>query len=141
MRSFFGGTLPLAGPSMYAKLTPQWAGTLLGLLEVCLIPIPFVFYRYGEKIRAKSRVIRQMRAEQEKNDKKRAKAQAKHQREQEREMAAQAADGDEGFFDHEVEGGPSGTDEEKTIVDRDVEKEAGEASAGSADVKKDEASV
>lgn len=140
MRSFFGGTLPLAGPSMYAKLTPQWAGTLLGLLEVCLVPIPFVFYRYGEKIRSKSRVIRQMRAEQEKNDKKRAKAQARAQKEQEREAAAQVANGD-GFFDHEVEGGPSGTDEEKTMVERDVEKEAGETSARSADVKKDETSV
>ena len=140
MRSFFGGTLPLAGPSMYAKLTPQWAGTLLGLLEVCLVPIPFVFYRYGEKIRSKSRVIRQMRAEQEKNDKKRAKAQAKAQKEQEREAAAQVANGD-GFFGHEVEGGPSGTDEEKTMVERDVEKEAGETSARSADVKKDETSV
>lgn len=125
---------------MYAKLTPQWAGTLLGLLEVCLVPIPFVFYRYGEKIRSKSRVIRQMRAEQEKNDKKRAKAQARAQKEQEREAAAQAANGD-GFFDHEVEGGPSGTDEEKTMVERDVEKEAGETSARSADVKKDETSV
>ena len=132
--------MPLAGPSMYAKLTPQWAGTLLGLLEVCLVPIPFVFYRYGEKIRSKSRVIRQMRAEQEKNDKKRAKAQARAQKEQEREAAAQVANGD-GFFDHEVEGGPSGTDEEKTMVERDVEKEAGETSARSADVKKDETSV
>ncbi|RYP60675.1 hypothetical protein DL769_008014 [Monosporascus sp. CRB-8-3] len=67
-RSFFGGTLPLAGPAMYAALTPQWAGTLLGLLEVIMIPIPVVFYRYGEKIRAKSPVIRRMREDQEKNE-------------------------------------------------------------------------
>ena len=125
---------------MYEKLTPQWAGTLLGLLEVCLVPIPFVFYRYGEKIRSKSRVIRQMRAEQEKNDKKRAKAQAKLQREQESEAAAQA-ENTNGFFDKEIEGGRSGTDEEKTIVDRDVEKEAGESSARSPEVTKDETTV
>jgi len=72
MRSIFGGTLPLAGPAMYAALTPQWAGTLLGLLEVCLIPIPFVFYRYGAKIRSKSRVIRQMREDQARNESKAA---------------------------------------------------------------------
>jgi len=30
IRSFFGGTLPLAGPAMYTAMSPQWAGTLLG---------------------------------------------------------------------------------------------------------------
>lgn len=74
-RSFFGGTLPLAGPSMYAALTPQWAGTLLGLLEVAMIPIPIVFYRYGAKIRSKSKIIRQLREDQEKDDRRVEKAQ------------------------------------------------------------------
>ncbi|RYO99275.1 hypothetical protein DL763_001639 [Monosporascus cannonballus] len=74
-RSFFGGTLPLAGPAMYAALTPQWAGTLLGLLEVIMIPIPVVFYRYGEMIRAKSPVIRRMREDQEKNERRAEKTQ------------------------------------------------------------------
>ncbi|KAK3321623.1 major facilitator superfamily transporter [Apodospora peruviana] len=90
-RSFFGATLPLAGPSMYRVLTPQWAGTLLGLLEVCLIPIPIVFYRYGAKIRAKSRVIRQMREDQAKNESKRAKQLARQARRAEREGATAAA--------------------------------------------------
>lgn len=63
-RSFVGGTLPLAGPAMYAALTPQWAGTLLGFLEVVLIPIPFVFYKWGDKIRSRSPLIRQMREDQ-----------------------------------------------------------------------------
>jgi hypothetical protein len=68
IRSFIGGTLPLAGPSMYTSLTPQWAGTLLGLLEVVLIPIPFVFYKWGKPIRQRSRLIRQMREDQERID-------------------------------------------------------------------------
>ena len=69
--------LPLAGPKMYEVLTPWWAGTLLGLLEVALIPIPFVFWRYGGRIRAKSRVIRQLREDQERVDAKRARYQAR----------------------------------------------------------------
>lgn len=73
MRSVLGGTLPLAGAAMYKAMTPQWAGTFLGLLEVCLIPIPFVFLKYGKRIRARSRVIRQMRADAERNEAKRAK--------------------------------------------------------------------
>jgi len=76
VRSLLGGTLPLAGTMMYNKLTPQWAGTLLGLVQVVLIPIPFVFYKYGEKIRAKSPLIRQMREDQEKSEKRAAKSKA-----------------------------------------------------------------
>lgn len=80
MRSIFGATLPLAGSSMYAALTPQWAGTLLGLMEVVLIPIPIIFYRYGDRIRARSPVIKQMREEQLKSDTKRARLAARQHR-------------------------------------------------------------
>ncbi len=45
---------------MYASLGPNWAGTLLGLLEVVIVPIPFVFYKYGHKIRMKSPLIVRM---------------------------------------------------------------------------------
>jgi hypothetical protein len=74
IRSLLGGTLPLAGPPMYRALGANWAGTLLGLLEVLFIPIPFVFYRYGSKIREKSRLIREMRAIEEKQERKKQKA-------------------------------------------------------------------
>jgi hypothetical protein len=83
VRSFIGGTLPLAGPSMYAAMTPQWAGTLLGLVQVALIPIPFVFYKWGDKIRAKSPLIKQMRADAEKAERKAAAASKKKQKKDE----------------------------------------------------------
>ncbi|KAK2728465.1 MFS multidrug transporter [Colletotrichum kahawae] len=118
MRSMFGGTLPLAGPSMYRALTPQWAGTLCGLLELALIPIPIIFWRYGERIRAKSPVIKQMREDQEKNDSKRAKALARLARKKERE-AADAADGEK----------TTGVLEEQTTQARDFEQEAGSGKA------------
>ena len=38
LRSILGATLPLAGPALYARLGPNWAGTLLGLLEAICIP-------------------------------------------------------------------------------------------------------
>lgn len=69
VRSIFGGTLPLAGSTMYGTLNPRWAGTLLGLLEVILIPIPFVFYYYGDRIRRKSPLIRRIREDLERNEK------------------------------------------------------------------------
>ena len=59
---------------MYSKLTPQWAGTLLGLVQIALIPIPFVFYKWGAKIRARSPLIRRMREDQERSEKRAARA-------------------------------------------------------------------
>ncbi|KAL0939592.1 MFS transporter [Colletotrichum truncatum] len=112
MRSLFGGTLPLAGPSMYRALTPQWAGTLCGLLEVALIPIPLIFWRYGERIRSKSRIIRQMREDQEKNESKRARAQAKLERRKEREAVAGGHGEKTGVFERDEPAGP--TDIEQT---------------------------
>ncbi|KAG6122529.1 hypothetical protein E4U14_006560 [Claviceps sp. LM454 group G7] len=88
IRSIFGGTLPLAGPKMYSVLSPQWAGTVLGLLEVALIPIPFVFWRYGGRIRARSKTIRQLREYQEHLDAKRADGLARTERRARRARAA-----------------------------------------------------
>lgn len=58
-----GGTLPLAGAAMYHALTPHWAGTLLGLVQVAIIPIPVVFYKYGHRIRKRSILIQKMQIE------------------------------------------------------------------------------
>jgi len=79
-RSIFGGALPLAGPAMYGAMTPQWAGTFLGLIQVVLIPIPLIFYKYGAKIRAKSPLIKQMRADQSKMEDRAAKAKRQQER-------------------------------------------------------------
>ncbi len=85
-----------------AKLTPQWAGTFLGLLEVLLIAVPLIFYRYGVQIRNKSRVIRQMREEQAKNESRRVRQQARLARKAERRAAATAAGlEDGGLFENE----------------------------------------
>jgi MFS transporter, DHA1 family, multidrug resistance protein len=40
---------------MFNALGVQWAGTLLGCVAVLLVPIPFIFYRYGAKIRERSK--------------------------------------------------------------------------------------
>ncbi|CZT42598.1 probable benomyl/methotrexate resistance protein [Rhynchosporium secalis] len=86
VRSIVGGTLPLAGPKMYSALSPQWAGTLLGLVQVALIPIPFVFYKYGDRIRARSPLIKQMREDAERNRKRAAAGERRKQRKEEAEL-------------------------------------------------------
>jgi len=77
VRSLLGGALPLAGHALYNKLGANWAGTMLGLLEVAIVPIPFIFYRYGHKLREKSGLIREMREIEERQEAKRRKAQSR----------------------------------------------------------------
>jgi hypothetical protein len=84
MRSVFGAALPLAGPAMYEAMTPRWAGVFLGVLEVLLIPIPFAFYRYGDRIRDKSPVIQLMREERERGERRAARLAARKERAEEK---------------------------------------------------------
>ncbi|KAL9127990.1 MAG: hypothetical protein Q9217_003251 [Psora testacea] len=92
IRSLLGGTLPLAGPAMYSTLNPHWAGTLLGLIQVAIIPIPVVFYKYGHRIRMKSTLIQQMRKDQERLQNKRAGGLVKgEERKTEKERAVRVA--------------------------------------------------
>lgn len=45
MRSTFGAAFPLFATQMYHKLGVGWASTLLALLAILFIPIPFVLHR------------------------------------------------------------------------------------------------
>ncbi|KAF2642459.1 MFS general substrate transporter [Massarina eburnea CBS 473.64] len=53
LRSLFGAFLPLAGPPLYEKLGLGWGNSLLGFIGLAFIPVPFLFYKYGERARAK----------------------------------------------------------------------------------------
>ncbi|CDO96200.1 unnamed protein product [Kluyveromyces dobzhanskii CBS 2104] len=55
MRSSFGAAFPLFAGFMFENMGTNWAGLLLGLFSICLIPVPFLFYRYGRKLRQKSK--------------------------------------------------------------------------------------
>ncbi|KAJ1308427.1 hypothetical protein OPQ81_004132 [Rhizoctonia solani] len=54
LRSIVGATVPLWVNQMYAGMTPQWASTLLAFLAIAAMPIPFIFFYYGDRIRARS---------------------------------------------------------------------------------------
>ncbi|KAL8386859.1 hypothetical protein RB595_010337 [Gaeumannomyces hyphopodioides] len=57
LRYAFGGALPLVTVQMFSSLGVGWAGTLLGLVSVALVPVPWVLYRLGERIRAHSKYL------------------------------------------------------------------------------------
>ncbi len=50
-RSLLGALLPLAGPAMYSALGVGWGTSVLAFISVVMIPLPFIFLRYGERIR------------------------------------------------------------------------------------------
>ncbi|KAL4874153.1 hypothetical protein BDV12DRAFT_159200 [Aspergillus spectabilis] len=54
-RSSFGGIFPLFGIQMYNNLGYHWATTLLAFLTLIMAPFPYIFFRYGSRIRKKSR--------------------------------------------------------------------------------------
>lgn len=53
LRSLLGALLPLGGLQMYNTLGLGWGNSLLAFVSLALVPIPFVFFIYGARIRSK----------------------------------------------------------------------------------------
>lgn len=60
-RSIFGVVLPFAARPLYGRLGVNWACTLLGLLSALMCLIPFVFIKYGAKIRENSEFCQELK--------------------------------------------------------------------------------
>ncbi|KPI39815.1 putative MFS-type transporter [Cyphellophora attinorum] len=68
VRSACAAASPLFTPSMFRALGVGGAGSLVGGVAILLMPMPFVFYRYGPAIRARSRYARTDQAEKSKGE-------------------------------------------------------------------------
>lgn len=55
LRSIFGGVFPLFARQMFVNMHIKYAATVLGCVAAALIPVPFLFYIYGAKIRGFSK--------------------------------------------------------------------------------------
>jgi MFS family permease len=55
IRSFWGAAVVLFTEQMYNRLGDQWASTLLAFLGLACCGIPFLFWFYGARIRARSK--------------------------------------------------------------------------------------
>lgn len=56
LRSLAAALIPLSSEKMYAQLGYGWGNSMLGFISLLLVPIPFLFIRYGEQIRTRSTV-------------------------------------------------------------------------------------
>lgn len=54
-RSLLGAMLPLAGQPMYTKLGLGWGNSVLAFIALAMAPVPFLFLKYGERIRTSKR--------------------------------------------------------------------------------------
>lgn len=50
-RSLGGAFLPLAGLKLFATLGLGWGNSLLGFIGLAMVPVPFLFLKYGEYLR------------------------------------------------------------------------------------------
>ncbi|KAG5660904.1 hypothetical protein KAF25_002547 [Fusarium avenaceum] len=57
-RSSFGAGFPLFATAMYTKLGVNWASSTLAFISIAFIPMPFLLFKFGEKIRHKSKYAR-----------------------------------------------------------------------------------
>ncbi|KAK6201626.1 putative transporter [Scheffersomyces amazonensis] len=55
LRSAFGAVFPLFARQMFESMQIKWASTLLGCVAIVMIPVPFLFYKYGRRLRDKSK--------------------------------------------------------------------------------------
>jgi hypothetical protein len=55
LRSLVGALLPLAGPTMYKALGLGWGNSLLGFIALAMVPLPIIFWKFGERIRTSKR--------------------------------------------------------------------------------------
>ncbi|KAG4413274.1 hypothetical protein IFR04_013593 [Cadophora malorum] len=56
LRSLLGALLPLAGQPLFDSLGIGWGNSLLGFLSLAMVPVPWVFWRYGERIRLRMKI-------------------------------------------------------------------------------------
>ncbi|KAH8104996.1 MFS general substrate transporter [Phellopilus nigrolimitatus] len=61
-RNIAGTAFPLFTRQMYNSLTFKWASTIFAFIAVLMMPIPFVLFRWGPQIRARSKFAKAMPA-------------------------------------------------------------------------------
>ena len=54
LRYVLGAVFPLFTVQMYKRLGIDWATSLLGFITIALLPIPWVLFKFGPKIRSRS---------------------------------------------------------------------------------------
>ncbi|OAX41038.1 MFS general substrate transporter [Rhizopogon vinicolor AM-OR11-026] len=68
-RNLAAGAFPLFTTQMFARLTYKWGLTLFACVGAALVPIPWVLFFYGSRIRARSKVSQKILEDEELREK------------------------------------------------------------------------
>lgn len=60
LRSIFAAVFPLFSTQLFDNLGVHWGGSLVGFIALAMIPIPWVFFRYGERLRERYPLVLEM---------------------------------------------------------------------------------
>ncbi|TGZ77077.1 MFS general substrate transporter [Ascodesmis nigricans] len=55
LRSLMAAAFPLFVSKMYRDMKPEWASSTLGFVALAFIPVPWLFWKYGHKLRERSK--------------------------------------------------------------------------------------
>ncbi|ETW85534.1 major facilitator superfamily [Heterobasidion irregulare TC 32-1] len=55
LRSVLAAAFPLFSPVMFRALGDQWASSVFAFLALAIMPVPILFWKYGRRVRARSR--------------------------------------------------------------------------------------
>ena len=68
LRSLVGGLAPLFSHKLYQKFDVGWAFSLLAFIALAFAPVPWIFYRYGDRWRKNERFEARMDGEPSEGD-------------------------------------------------------------------------
>lgn len=57
LRFSFSGAFPLFTLQMYQKLGIHWAGSVFGFIALAMLPVPWVFFKWGKELRRRSKFV------------------------------------------------------------------------------------
>jgi signal transduction histidine kinase len=86
-RSSFGAVLPFAARPMYKAMGVAWATSLLGFFSLALCIVPFVFVRWGGRMRDRSQFCQYLRQKKQEEEEER---EEERRGEREREVRAES---------------------------------------------------
>jgi hypothetical protein len=67
-RSSFGAVLPFAARPMYKAVGVAWATSLLGFFSLALCVVPFVFVKWGGRMRDRSQFCQYLRTKKQEEE-------------------------------------------------------------------------
>lgn len=56
LQSIGGAVLPLAGQPMFDRLGLGWGNSVLAFLALAFVPLPWLFWKFGERLRTAQKV-------------------------------------------------------------------------------------